>query len=107
MGSVLGSLINIITGSKNFAQGKGYVSNEFDPEPIRNSPADGSVKYLIEGTAVLHGDHLKEKFTVFADSPVEAKRKFEAMFKQMHDWSENFSCRILKSWPNNRGLHSR
>ena len=102
MGSVLGDLLRIVTGTSNALKGKGYVSNDFDPTPIKNRPQDGCMKYLIEGTAQKHGNHLQEKFVVFADSPLEAKQKFEAMFRQMHDWAENFSCRILKSWPTNR-----
>lgn len=101
-GSVLGNLIDIFTGTKNLVNGKGYVSDKFDPTPVKNRPQDGCMKYLIEGTARKYGEHLKEKFTVFADSPYEAKQKFEAMFRQMHDWSEGFSCRILKSWPTRR-----
>ena len=101
-GSVLGNLIDIFTGTKNLVNGKGYVSDKFDPTPVKNRPQDGCMKYLIEGTARKYGEHLKEKFTVFADSPYEAKQKFEAMFRQMHDWSEDFSCRILKSWPTRR-----
>ena len=102
MGSVLGDLINIFTGTRNAIQGKGYVSDRFDPTPIKNRPQDGCMKYLMKGTAIRFGEHLEEKFIVFADSPYEAQQKFEAMFRQMHDWSEKFSCKILKSWPTRR-----
>lgn len=107
MGSLFGTVFKIIEGTSNMAKGKGYVSNDYDPTPIRNTPRDGSMKYLIEGTAHNgqtggYQKHFKEKFVVFADSPLEAKQKFEAMFRQLHDWAEDFSCSILKSWPVNQ-----
>ena len=70
MGSVLGDLLKIVTGTSNALKGKGYVSNDFDPTPIKNRPQDGCMKYLIEGTAQKHGNHLQEKFVVFAHSGV-------------------------------------
>lgn len=110
MGSLFGTVFKIIEGTSNMAKGKGYVSNDYDPTPIRNTPRDGSMKYLIEGTAhdgksCGYRKHFKEKFVVFADSPLEAKQKFEAMFRQLHDWAEDFSCSILKSWPVNQRKH--
>ena len=103
--SLFETLFKIAEGVNNVAKGKGYVSNDYDPHPIRNTPQDGSMKYLIEGTAHdgrAYRTYFKEKFVVFADSPLEAKQRFEAMFRQMHDWSKDFSCAILKSWPTHR-----
>ena len=51
MGSLFGTVFKIIEGTNNMAKGKGYVSNDYNPTPIRNTPRDGSMKYLIEGTA--------------------------------------------------------